>query len=122
MSLLKHTGISLSDLQTISNFPEKETEESFVLPVEGMDLELPLSKNEQAIISYVAGYVGNSLIRNHVKCTDCESLFITRDCELPPPDYEGDEDLHTEFIQLLTRGKHHQTIFFFFAIVVIPSL
>ncbi len=101
MSLLKHTGISLNELQKISDLSGKETEEPFVLPIE-VDLELPISKNEQVVICYVAGYVTHSLLGKHVKCQDCESLFISTH-ELSSAEYDGFEP--TEFIKLLTRGK-----------------
>lgn len=102
VSLLKHTGISLPELQAIPCTTEEEVEEAFSLPDEP-DFELTLSKNEQVIICYVAGYAAHSIVRNHVKCADCKSLFIVTDGELPSAEYEGSE--HTEFIQIMTRGK-----------------
>ena len=65
-------------------------------------MDFLLSKNEQVIICYVAAYVAHSLVRNHVKCPECEALFISNDGEIPSAEYEGSELI--ELIQILTRG------------------
>ena len=88
-SLLKHSGISLSDFRNLSHddlgeeaaedemdFTDFEMDDSFVL-------EYDLSKNEAAIICYVAGYIGTKM-KKHVKCSFCEEMFLT-DMHLADP-------------------------------------
>lgn len=55
-----------------------------------------LSKNEAAIICYVAGYIGTKM-RKRVQCSFCEQMFVT-DMRLADP--ESDD----EFIRMLSRG------------------
>ena len=58
-----------------------------------------ISKNEIAVICYVAGYIGFSISRR-LSCSNCEKLFLTNR-ELP--EIETDED--NAFIDLMTRGR-----------------
>ena len=57
-----------------------------------------ISKNEIAIICYVAGYIGFSMCKR-LKCDSCENLFVS-DHRLP----EVETSEETEFISLMTRG------------------
>lgn len=58
-----------------------------------------ISKNEIAIICYVAGYIGFTLSKR-VSCSNCGMLFLTNR-ELP--EIEANEN--NEFIDLMTRGR-----------------
>lgn len=101
VSLLKHTGISLAQLQTLSCDPDpEEDDEDFRVNTDAV-LEMDISRNELAVICYVAGYIAQSLGKR-AKCKECEKLFITNR-DLPSADYSGEEC--TSFIRLLTRGR-----------------
>ena len=99
ISLLKCTGIAISDLRML---PQKETLTDYEIDNfdidESVKFDEDISKNEIAIICYVAGYIGFSMCKR-LKCTSCETLFVT---DRLLPEVETSEE--TEFISLMTRG------------------
>ena len=97
-SLLKHSGISLNQFQNISSNDIQDTSEGDI-DFEMNDsfvIDHNLSKNEDAIICYVAVYIGMKMTKR-VRCSSCASMFVT-DVHLAEPE-SGEQ-----FIKIMTRG------------------
>lgn len=99
VSLLKHSGISLSDFRDLPRDEEEgEDTEEFNFDEPDSPFDKDVSRSESSIICYVAGYIGHSICKK-LTCAACEQLFITGRVL---PEVETSEE--SAFLGMMTRG------------------
>jgi hypothetical protein len=105
-SLLKHSALTISDLQHISpllpddNIEESPHTSSIISELQQcIDPEtVVLTDNETNVIYYVAGYICHSL-SNCISCQSCIFLLSSQST-CPPPETKH----HSEFLEMVNRG------------------